>query len=361
VIARSEHRGLGYQSRAVVEHMDPVSVLHVDMGVLARGFDPHPGWYPDAATVGFDGHRFDDVDVVQDFVRSVDIIYTAETPYDWRLCGWCRTAGAGLVVHTNPELHRLVVDRDGEEPSVWWNPTGWHMDLLRQPDWTQAPVVEVPMPVDTDRFRPVKQPSGRPTFLHVQGHPAAGDRNGTSTIARALRRVAAQQRWIIRSQNPAGVQLPAGVTGDVTIAGPVDDPAGLYVDADVLVMPRRYGGLSLPVHEAMACGLAVVMPDCPPNRRWPIIPMLAEHPGVINRRGIVAWSPNFVDLAAVCDRLDGSPDLVAGAQAWSLAWAAKNSWQALKPVWQAALETAAGASPSTLPKRPTAVSRRAAT
>lgn len=334
IIVRSENRGLGLQTWEAWRYLDPAATLHVEMGDLARGFPSHPERYPGCVSVSFDGHRFDNTDTVKDFLAAVDVVYTAETPYDWRLCRWAEQAGTAVVVQTNPELHRLVAERDGYEPTVWWNPTDWHMDLLTDPAWTEAPVVEMPMPVALDRFDSWSHhTSDRPTFLHVMGHKAIGDRNGAATVARTLRRVNDGQRWIIRHQDPSAFTPPPASKADVTVLGPVADYWDLYTGADVLVMPRKYGGLCLPVNEAMAAGLAVVMSDCSPNRRWPIVPVLAEHPGKMNRRGILAYSPNFVDLGVVCDRLDDDPEQVATAKAASWVWAQANSWEALLPVW----------------------------
>jgi hypothetical protein len=46
---------------------------------------------------------------------------------------------------------------------------------------------------------------------------------------------------------------------------PTDDQWGMYDDQDVLLLPRRYGGLCLPALEAASMGLVVAMPECSPN------------------------------------------------------------------------------------------------
>lgn len=341
LIVRGEDRGLGVQTWEAWRHLRPEATLLVDMGDLARGFPSHPERFPGATVAKFDGHRFEDVDLVRDWLAHLDVVYTAETVYDWRLCDWARAAGTAVVVHTNPELHRLVEARDGIEPTMWWNPTDWHMDLLTDGGWTRAPVVEMPMPVALDRFPSKLVPAkDRPTFLHVMGHRAMADRNGSSVVARTLRRVRAGQSWVLRSQDPKGFGA-LKTDADVIVVEPETNYWDLYGGADVLVMPRRYGGLCLPVQEAMAAGLAVVMSDCSPNRRWPIIPLLAESPRKLNTRGIVVHAPNFVDLAVVCDRLDNDPEEVWAAKAASTRWANANGWKELMPRWLDGLMDAA--------------------
>ena len=45
------------------------------------------------------------------------------------------------------------------------------------------------------------------------------------------------------------------------------DQNELYSDFDVMIMPRRYGGLCLPMNEALCSGLPVIMTDISPNNR----------------------------------------------------------------------------------------------
>jgi len=45
------------------------------------------------------------------------------------------------------------------------------------------------------------------------------------------------------------------------------DVEKLYTDLDALILPRRYGGLSLTTNEALMSGLPVLMPDISPNNQ----------------------------------------------------------------------------------------------
>jgi glycosyltransferase involved in cell wall biosynthesis len=44
-----------------------------------------------------------------------------------------------------------------------------------------------------------------------------------------------------------------------------DDRAGLYEGLDALILPHRYGGLCLPMNEALTSGLPVIMSNMSPN------------------------------------------------------------------------------------------------
>ena len=109
-------------------------------------------------------------------------------------------------------------------------------------------------------------------------------------------------------------------------------------------MPRRYGGLSLPVQEAMAAGLGVVMTGCEPNvGTWPICP-IRSRPGATIRTPagpIVLNDPDPGNIASVLERLVDTPTEVADLKTAARTWAAAHSWDALAPLYRAELERAA--------------------
>jgi glycosyltransferase involved in cell wall biosynthesis len=46
----------------------------------------------------------------------------------------------------------------------------------------------------------------------------------------------------------------------------IHDNLDLYKEGDLYILPRRYGGLCLPMQEALSTGIPVFMPDISPNR-----------------------------------------------------------------------------------------------
>lgn len=338
LIARAEDRGLGNLTWEFHRHLHPDRTLVVDMGQLARGFQPHLGRYPDATVVHFDGAQLPE-DEVRSWLDGLDVVYSAETFYDWHVLTWAREAGVATVLHVMPEFYRHVAE-DLPHPTATWAPTPWRLDLL--PDDTTL----VPVPVATDRFPKTLPPIGRPLrVLHVAGHRAAGDRNGTLQLAQALRRVTRPMRVRFLTQDP---RLPAmRVSRDVQLeveCGGRRDYWELYDDADVLALPRRYGGLSLPAQEAMAAGLAVVMPDVSPNDWWPTIRVPATSRGALNTPGgpVPLYAANPTLLARTLDALAAEPEnVVAVARQAGQVWVEANSWDALAPRYIAELERAA--------------------
>lgn len=334
ILARAEDRGLGIQTWEATRHLAPERVLVIDVQ-NGEGFPMHLDRYPGATIARLDHSGFLAETLVRDWLAGLDVVFSCETLYDWRLAEWARDAGCATVVQVNPEffVHGKVPALAA--PTAWWNPTTWRMDQL------PAGTRHVPVPVALDRFADRPQAHAGPLLaLHVVGRPAVGDRNGTELLAQAMRAVpAGSVELTISTQGHA-----APWRGATAVRGAVGDYWKLYAGFDMLVMPRRFGGLCLPVQEAMAAGLAVVMPGCPPNAEmWPVETARwawrGELPVPCGQLPLAATDPR--DLAAVLGRLAADPEALAAAQARSCRWAAEHSWEALLPLYEEELARAA--------------------
>lgn len=339
LLARADNRGLGLQTWEAYRHLQPTSTIVVDMSAntpYKQHFDRYPGCpvaEPDqllgaAKRAGwFDG--------------AVDVIFTAETPYDYRLYDTARTAGVATVCQVNPEFYRHGREPDLPAPTMAVTPTPWLSD--RMPG-----VAVLPFPVDRDRctFRRRPTDPDRVTFLHVAGHRAAYDRNGTSTLLQALARTTVPMRVLVRSQSDLDLGDRTGIDHlDVDlIVDDVPDYWRLYDDGDVLVLPRRYGGQSLPMNEAMSCGLPVIATDLIPQREW--LPPATLISTVRRRRfrtqaGLVdAWHGDPTALARTMDRLAADHELVATLSDTADRQADRISWDTLRPRYDDLFEQA---------------------
>ena len=337
LLARSENRGLGIQVWEFFRHVKPDRTLLVDMGELARGFELFPERFPGATVAEFRDGMFDET-LVRDWLRGLDVVFTAETFYDWRMVDWARSEGVATVVQVNPEFYRHPVD-DLPEPTAWWAPSPWRIEHLRRD--TRL----VGVPIAADRFpMVVPEPAGELRVLHVTGHVAAGDRNGTNQLLQAIRtvkhritvRILTQDGKLPRVRPHRGINLETETGGRANYWD-------LYDDADVLVMPRRYGGLCLPVQEAAACGLGLVMTEVSPNDWWPTIRVQGTFRGSLNTgTGVIrlfAVTPRR--LAQTLDHLAQHPDEVRAAQRAALDWAKDHTWEKMLPQYRDELERAA--------------------
>lgn len=339
VIARSESRGLGHQTHQVVANLHPAKVLHV---VPRRQRWPlHPHWYADenVTEIEWDGSPELEERIVQEWLDDLDAVYTAETFYDWRIVRWCHERSMAAVCHANPEM--LSPEQRLTRKVTWWTATPW---LAGRTEFTAsvigARVVPMPNPMPAPEARPVGE---RVKFLHVAGHAAISDRNGTRCLSRGAPYLRTPMELEVVGQDG---ELPQFFAQDqVTVkvnANGVDDFANLYRNADVLVMARRFGGLCLPVIEALGSGMAVLMPDVSPNEIWPgpRVPVDGMRDTTFIGGRIPLADISWETLGNTIEALAQEPELVDQYRAEAREWAAANTWERLAPLWWEALADA---------------------
>lgn len=350
LIARAEQRGLGILTAAFYRHMRPDRTLVVDMGPLAGGFVPDFGQYPDATVVPFDGHYMQaevaghtlrgTPDDFRWWLAGLDVVYSAETFYDWRLVEWADQLGVATVLHAMPEFYRHATDPFMPRPTQVWNPTCWRMDLLPP----GSPVVPVPVEDDVWPLRPAGT-DGPLQVVHVAGHRAAGDRNGTLLLLAAAQRCHQPMDITVHCQdaNLPVVRPRAGAVRLRMVAGGQPHRTDLYAGGQVLVLPRRYGGLCMPAQEALGAGLALAMPQCPPNpETWPLVGLRgrwdARQPTPSG--GVRSFSADPAVMARAMDSLARRPAYLAEMQGRAVEWARAHSWTELAPVYRQRLAEA---------------------
>jgi len=322
IVARGDRGGLGNTTRELTLHVEPARVVCLDLGERNRGrFRPRPGWevvpWPSReATLA-----------LRNLVAACDVVYTAETTYEQDLAAWARDLGTDLVAHVMPELYDAAA-LDGARLLV---PTTW--ERRRVPD-----AMLLPVPVATERIprRDVGK-FARLTFAHVAS-PAMEDRDGTRIVLEALGHVEEECAVLVYAD-----RAPAShVVGNVGLQwrGRTRRYEDLWKHGDALLLPRRYGGLSLPVQEAAAAGMPSVMIDVPPASGWDHVLGIPSsgHRRVRMKGGTFAVhdaAPRA--LAAVMDRLSRDRDLLARLALAARAHASRISWAALAPAYRSTL------------------------
>lgn len=334
IIARSEDRGLGIQTWEICRHLDPAKVFVVDMGELAGRFDKHVERYEQWDSTVIPYERIGERPFMARLLDGLDVVYTAETFYKWQLCDVARALDVATVCHLNPEFHGHHIDLHEPRPTQWWLPSRWLMHDERIPDDAHY----VPMPCPTDRWpepAPLYDGSRPLRVLHISGHAAMGDRNGTRTLLAALKEVRQPMEVTVTTQDGS---LPSpGRLKNVTyrMVGAKRDYWKLYEGYDVLVIPRRYGGLCLPAIEAAGAGLALVMSDVSPNGDYPARRIAGSLGSPL--KGKVGEIPTFTtdarQLAKMLDTLAVIPGECADLQMRSRRWADINSWDNARLGW----------------------------
>ncbi len=267
LIARADNSGLGVQTWEFHRAMQPDHTLVIDVGHMhdraghcnKRTFRDrypnavfHQGWIPPEH-------------LVRDFLHGLDAVFTCETGYHPHFFDIARQMGVRTVLQPNFEF----LDRN-DSPDVWAAPSLWRYDEI------PTPKQYLPVPIATDRFNNSDCSTiMNSEFLHVVGRPAVHDRNGTLDLLRALTYVRSEIKVTIRCQDDGYVggliaQHNLRTPNNVTLvleSADVDNYWDMYTGG-TLIMPRRFGGLCLPVNEALGAGMPVIMPDISPNNCW---------------------------------------------------------------------------------------------
>lgn len=331
LLARCDERGIAQQTHEFFLNMKPVATLVMLL--------QDPAWPEDPAK--FEGRGIDHVYVdpkdrllderkVRKLLRNVDVLFAVETLMDWRLVEWAHEERVRTIIQGNPEFYIHQRDKSLPHPDVWCWPTTWLQNQL-----PVGPTLPVPVPNQPPTM--AADPNDGPLrVLHVAGHAAAADRNGTLPFMAALEyvkrdvevTVIGQDGWLPEARPAPKVKLMVNPFG-------VDDRWEMYHNQHLLISPRSYGGLSLPVQEALRCGLVPMMPDCPPNNTWP-------GPRIPVRKGRLHPSPGgpvptfLVDprhIAHVIDDYERDRDKLAHEMSVSVQWASENTWSRLRPLY----------------------------
>lgn len=336
IVARCDNRGIAYQTWEAVNALKPDKVLLVLMN--DRQWPEDPGRFGRHNVTHVDcslGNRVLDEGKVRKFLEGLTSVFAVETLYDWAFADWAREAGCRTVVQMNPEFYNHHCLPDVPAPDEWVWPTEWMRDSEHIPHGVLLPVPAPPAlntaaDPDSEELR----------VLHVAGHRALGDRNGTDLFFESLALLGSRVHVTVIGQDG---QLPTGKLGrNVTIeTNPkgVKDRWDLYRNQHLVVLPRRYGGLNLPAIEACSRGVAPMMPDVLENNLWPIIPLPART-GRLQRVpfGMVpTWMVRPNQIAAEIDKLNRHRDRLAAAQQKAFDWAENNSWESWGPAYRGVL------------------------
>jgi glycosyltransferase involved in cell wall biosynthesis len=269
LIARADSTGLGIQSKEFFNHI-PCKALVIDF----QDMIPHPGPHHDILKPDLSAFPDQQVfrfipphnlsgrippHVIDEFLEDLDLVFAMETPYDYNIFEICKARGIKTILQPNYEFldypSRLPV------PDLFAIPSFWYYDHC------PVPKTYLPVPVNTKKFAsvPKKFPN---TFVHIAGRAAANDRNGTMTFLSSLMDVKSNINVIIRSQIP--LRYGYGLTGNINLVIDSSNKADYAENysGGVLVMPRKYGGLCLPINEALAAWMPVIATNVSPNNEW---------------------------------------------------------------------------------------------
>lgn len=240
LIKRLDNTGLGYQSRAFEAMLKPDKVLEINQGDDIPSFAQY-----------------------EEFLKDIDVMLTCETPYVYEAWNWARMAGVKTFCQPNWEFFDGLVQPNMPHPDRYIMPSYWHLEEMQ----TLFPgTIHIPPPTpDLKVAREINlNRRGKRRFVHIVGTNAIYDRNGWADLRDALIDTQADFELVVYSQKEITGIADSRVKYHIF---DIENQEDLYTDFDALILPRRYGGLCLPMQEALMAGLPVIMPDISPNNK----------------------------------------------------------------------------------------------
>ncbi|RME20717.1 MAG: glycosyltransferase family 1 protein, partial [Deltaproteobacteria bacterium] len=219
---------------------------------------------------------------VLSWVRANDIrlvIFMEVHPRDWKRVEHLKKNGVRVACYENLDILRKEHLSDYGLIDWFLCHTFYSSEVFRKicPD---SRILFVPWGIPSG----VCRPSGRGgdttdevRFLHVGGWGGINNRKNTDMVIRAFHEGGSgNSRLLLYSQVPIekyGRECEKIVSSDKRIElyeGTVDDIFSAYGEADVLLWPSKREGLGLPVVEALASGVPVVISDGYMMKQWPV-------------------------------------------------------------------------------------------
>ena len=327
LLARADNTGLGNQTWEFYRHMKPAKTYVIDLNSvnakMGKKTALHLERYPDGRLI----EGFPPPDMCEEILADTDVLFTIEIPYNYLLFSMAKAKGVKTILQYNYEFLDYLANPTLPYPDLLLAPSKWHLaEVSKLP--TRVKFVPVPTNREVILFRARTEAK---EFLHIAGHPTYFDRNGTAVVLEAMRYVKSPINLTIYCQ------YSIEVIGDnrITINNiDVENYWEIYdKQFDVLLLPRRYGGLSLQLNEALAAGMPVIMTDVKPQNQFLPPGMLIKSDGeniIQTRTQIECAKPDAVALAERIDYLYNHPEEVKSLSRIADDLAAETSWEALK-------------------------------
>jgi hypothetical protein len=321
IIARCDNTGLGNQTRQLVEMLNPDIVILIDF----RNFKEnghYPEWYKGRKIINIDGHITDDQ--AHELTKNLDIVFSCETFYNDQFSAIAKQNECKTILQYNYELLMNFGNKMLPLPDVLLAPSMWNIPSMeRLVRGTGTTVKYLPPPTYPEKFaNNIKTNyNDHNRILHIHGNGAAFDRNGTDAVINMMKHSKEDYELVIKTQ--VGFE-PLHKDSRITIKHDNEkNQEDLYAGFDMLLMPRRYGGLCLPMNEALLSGLPVLMTNVEPNNLILPGPWLINSAGfnpVQTKNRVMAARPNIQHMALLVDKYMASNKEEAKSSAYDIGY-----------------------------------------
>lgn len=331
LIGRGDYTGLAIQTRAYAKHLAPSKVLLVDLSRHSAVPPKATGYEQVPLVMRWNDRKYPDVTVTQDyfideFLKDLDVVITAETPYNYYLFSRAKELGVASVLIPNFEFLDYMAHDDLPKPDLFLLPSQWRQGWIED-RLGGCRIRYLPVPVDTDVFQ-WTDGRDRQQICHIVGTGTGEDRNGTASSILAMEHLDDMQ-LNVKSQRPWRSSVGSNVSMSQRR---VENHADLYGNEAFFLMPRKFGGLCLPMQESMALGMVPIMTNCDPNDR--ILPksclIPAIHEGTLMTRSLIdVWGVNPENVAETVRNLAKSDDIYIEAKEAVRKHVESISWKSL--------------------------------
>jgi glycosyltransferase involved in cell wall biosynthesis len=267
------------------------------------------------------------------FCLDLDVIILAETPLNYELYTIARSMGVKTAVVINWEFFDHIVKPELPLPDMIIMPSTWH-----------AKDAESFCLEHNIKFRQIHHPVDREEIpyrkritnftMHLAGNPAVNDRNGTWLYLQAK-----PDGVVITQNDDLAYQIRKQFRHSTVHTG-IEKYKHIYDYGDIMVLPRKYGGNCLPLNEALASGMPVIMPDIEPNnsllpKEWLVPAKIVDT--FTPRTQVDIYECTIDDLYCKIQEIQSMDIELLSEMANSIAH--KISWETLKPKYIEALES----------------------
>lgn len=266
LIVFANDSGLGAQTRRLTYMIKPDRLLAINSSGFSKNKDQHLDWY--SSFSGYKVNGFPQDHEVRKFLNGLTHVLVCENPLNHNLMSIAKQMGVKVFIQSNWEFCDHL-DKDLELPFKFLMPSHWKNKEMKK-RFGRHLVEYLPPPINPQEFqeaREVNLDRNGNKFLHIVGTLAVNDRNGTLDLLEAVKLSQSQFELVIRSQHELPQEYMINDRRVKYIVENAKEAQDMYKDFDALILPRKYGGLSLTTNEALMSALPVIMTNVSPNNK----------------------------------------------------------------------------------------------
>ena len=255
-IGYATHSGLGIILKDFVHRKLITDVLILEHERFENNYD----WYPSSQSItrGVSPEKNQEFQILINFIVSIDIIIILESPWSPYVIPLARKFNKKIILMPNHEWTPWPLDVDMIIcPSVL-------EEFLYKSLISNIPIVHINIPVNSEVIWNQRKRSLR--FLHNSGRGSSNDRNGTKLLIDSLKFLSNEIDISMRGQEL--VIYDNEELKNVSVINKSVEFKDLFVGYDTFIFIDRFCGLSLPLQEAYASGMAIITGNRFPINTW---------------------------------------------------------------------------------------------